>query len=156
MTEPRRWDTDNRGRGIASARQFAGPILDLILAAGEPDWVAEDPDTHLLPHVRRECEDDHSPVHFRDARFVDGLYIIELEWLSSSVHAREIRAVAFRLIGSIAESSTNVVERVDGWTVLYDVVTGMVAGQTRWAPHGHAIQLRIGGDAVRAMLEQRP
>jgi hypothetical protein len=72
------------------------------------------------------------------------------------VHSREIRAVAYRLIGSIAESSTNVVERVDGWTVLYEIVTGMVAGQTRWAPHGHAIQLRIGGGAVRAMLETRP
>ncbi len=156
MGERRRWDTDTRGKGIASARSLAGPVLDLLLAAGDPDWVAEDPDTHLLPHLRRDCEDDRSPVHFRDAHFVDGTYIVELEWLSSSVTAREIRAVAYRLIGSIAESSTNVVERVDGWEVLYDVVTGMVAGQTRWAPHGHAVQLRMGGDAVRAMLESRP
>jgi hypothetical protein len=153
--EQRRWDTDRRGRGIASAGPMVGPIMDLLLAAGEPDWVAEDPDSHLLPHLRHECERDRSPMRFVDAHFGDGLYVVELDWHASSVSAREVREAAFWLIGSIAESSTNVVERVDGWMVVYDVVTGMVAGQTRWAPHGHAIQLRITGEPIRAMLETR-
>jgi hypothetical protein len=152
----KRWDTDKHGHGVASAGTLVAPIMDLMLAAGEPDWVAEDPDSHLLPHLRRACEDEQSPVHFLDAQFIDGVYIIELEWLASSVSPREVGGAAFRLIGAIAESSTNVVERVDGWVVIYDVVTGMVAGQTRWAPHGHAIQVRIGGDPIRAMLETRP
>ncbi len=131
------------------------PVMDLMLAAGESDWIAEEPDAHLLPHLRRACEDERSPMRFLDASFTEGMYVVELEWLTATVSPREVAAAAFSLIGSIAESSTNVVERIDGWVVLYDVVTGMVAGQTPWAPHGHAIQLRIGGDPIRAMLEQR-
>ncbi len=127
--------------------------MDLMLAASEPDWIAEDPDSHLLPHLRRACADETSPVHFLGADFVDGTYVVELEWLSSSVSAREVGAAAFRLVGGIAESSTNVVERVDGWVVVYDIVTGMVDGQTRWHPHGHAVQLRISGESIKAMLE---
>ena len=154
--DQKRWDTDKHGHGVASAGRFVVPIMDLMLAAGEPDWIAEEPDSHLLPHLRRACEHEQSPVRFVDARFVGGIYIVELEWLASSVSPREVGAAAFGLIGAIAESSTNVVERVDGWVVLYDVVTGMVDGQTRWAPHGHAVQVRIGGDAIRSMLEARP
>jgi hypothetical protein len=151
----RRWEHDTRGYGAGNAGPFVDAVMDLMLAAGEPDWVAEDPDAHLLPHLRKACEQDHSPLRFVDATFAAGVYVVELEWLTASVSAREVAAAAFALVGSIAESSTNVVERVDGWVVLYDVVTGMVAGQTRWAPHGHTIQLRIGGDPIRAMLEGR-
>lgn len=157
MQQPgKRWDTDKRKRGVSSAGEFVMPIMDLMLAAGEPDWVAEDPDSHLLPHLRRACEEAPSPVRFVDAKFVGGIYVVDLAWLASSATAREVGAEAFRLIGAIAESSTNVIERVDGWVVLYDIVTGMVADQTRWAPHGHAVQLRIGGESIRAMLEARP
>jgi len=151
----KRWDNDARGRGVASAGALVPPIMDLLLAAGEPDWVAEDPDSHLLPHLRRGCDDERSPVRLVDARFERGVYVIELEWQRSSVSSREVRSAAFRLLGGIAESSTNVIERVEEPDVVYDIVTGMVTGQTRWAPHGHAVQLRIGGEPVRAMLESR-
>lgn len=151
----RRWDTDTRGRGVASAGTFVPAVMDLMLAAGEPDWVAEDPDTHLLPHLRRACEHERSPFHFLDAAFADGVYTVELVWLPAPVTPREIAGAVFGLIGSIAESSTNIVERVDGWVVVYDIVTGMVAGQTQWAPHGHVVHLRVGGDPIRTMLERK-
>jgi len=52
----RRWDTDERGRGVASAGAYLAHADALRGAMAEPDWVAEDPDQHLLPHVRRFCE----------------------------------------------------------------------------------------------------
>ena len=52
-----RWDTDERGRGIASADAFAPALERLLEAARRPDWVAEEPEHHLLPHVRRLCDE---------------------------------------------------------------------------------------------------
>jgi hypothetical protein len=61
-TVGRRWDIDERGRGVADARHFADGARELVDAMVEEDWVAEDPDAHLLPHIRRACERDGAPL----------------------------------------------------------------------------------------------
>jgi hypothetical protein len=47
-----RWEGDDRGRGIATAGQLVPGVGDLLAAFNEPDWVAEQPEAHLLPHAR--------------------------------------------------------------------------------------------------------
>jgi hypothetical protein len=46
-----RWDGDTRGRGIGDAAQLVPGAGELVEAFGQPDWVAEDPQLHLRPHV---------------------------------------------------------------------------------------------------------
>ena len=47
----RRWDDDERGHGVADARQLVAGARELITAFGAHDWVAEEPELHLKPHV---------------------------------------------------------------------------------------------------------
>lgn len=51
----RRWDLDARGRGIGDGPRLVPGARELLDALARPDWVAEDPDAHLLPHLRRWC-----------------------------------------------------------------------------------------------------
>jgi hypothetical protein len=59
---PGRWDIDERGRGVADASQFAQGAGELVDAMREPNWVAEEPEAHLLPHLRRACEAADAPL----------------------------------------------------------------------------------------------
>jgi hypothetical protein len=51
----RRWDTDERGHGIADGSAFAPGVHRLAEALAEEAWVAEEPDLHLFPHIERAC-----------------------------------------------------------------------------------------------------
>ncbi len=62
----------------------------------------------------------------------------------------EARATVFSLIGSFAESATYVRQRRvshgDGSPVLrFEVGTGELARETRFAPHGHVVVLNVSG-----------
>jgi hypothetical protein len=48
-----RWDIDERGRGVADATRLIPDAETLVGFMAEEDWVTEEPDAHLLPHVRR-------------------------------------------------------------------------------------------------------
>jgi hypothetical protein len=48
----RRWSDDARGRGVAEAGASLPAIKELAELAATPDWVAEEPETHLLPGLR--------------------------------------------------------------------------------------------------------
>ena len=52
----RRWDGDERGKGVADARNFAPGAASLLDAMQEGTWIAEEPELHLLPHLRHACE----------------------------------------------------------------------------------------------------
>jgi hypothetical protein len=139
-----RWDGDERGRGVADARAFASGAEALIAAMRTAEWVAEDPDAHLLPHVRRAC--DSLPLELVDARTAaDGSFELDLRWTGETGRIGEVRAAVFALVGSFAEVSTYVRQRDRDDDVLsFELVTGMVAGETRFAPHGHAVRIRVG------------
>ena len=137
MAETRRWDGDETGRGVAGAGHLAGPLEALLAAMAEPDWVAEDPEAHLLPHIRSGLSDG---VRITGTEVADvGELVVTLEVEDGA--GVDVRSLAYGLFGRFAESSTFVEERpVDGGTE-FVMVTGMVEGQSRFLPHGHTVRL---------------
>jgi hypothetical protein len=137
----RRWDTDERGHGVASGA-FAVPDLDRLRAAMlEPDWVAEEPDAHLLPHIERLCAERGWAVD--RAEVVDAA--LEVDVTARGAGTRSPYDVGFAIVGSFAEASTHVVEagRTDSRQVALLVTTGMLDGDGSFAPHGHTVLLRV-------------
>src|SRR5690349_19098855 len=130
----RRWDGDERGHGVADASQFADGAGELIEAMRRPNWVAEEPELHLLPHLERACES--LPLRILDARTGDDAGV------------GVIRAAIFGLLGGIAEPASYVRQRrpdtSDGSkeVLIFDVVTGIV-DENPLKPHGHTLRLSV-------------
>jgi len=137
----RRWDTDERGHGVASAAASVADLDRLRIAMLEPDWVAEDPDLHLLPHVRRLCEEQSWNLARADV--VDAL--LEVEVVVPAATVRSPTAAAFAILGTFAEASTHVVEQAAevGESIELLVTTGMLEGDGAFAPHGHTVRIAV-------------
>jgi hypothetical protein len=135
----RRWDTDARGRGEADATALAPAIDELAQLARRPEWVAEEPRLHLLPHLEAAAEAEGCRLN--DVREDGGL--LDVHVATTATRAGDVRRVAVRLIASIAETSTFVHERREGDMTVFDVVTGLAPGSTGFETHGHAIRLRL-------------
>jgi len=163
----RRWDDDERGTGVADARASV-PALDALRAhADRPDWVAEQPEAHLWPHLERAIRAPGSP--WRNATWtVDdgGRLIVELEHHGSGEDRpmAALRADAFALVGQVAEISTwvRVAEPGQAGTTLagraradieVQVVTGMLDDETPFAGHGHTLLIRIARVNPHAIAE---
>jgi hypothetical protein len=148
-----RWDLDERGTGIADGAWIAPSVALLQAALAQPLWVAEAPEDHLLPHLERACTTAGSPWRLRNAELrADGVYAVDLIWEGEPPRLRQLRADAFSLIGEIAEGSTFVRQVVAGDFVEYHVATGLLEGDTRFAPHGHLLLMRVSGPGVPAMV----
>ncbi|MGZ4333559.1 MAG: hypothetical protein ACXVRJ_04735 [Gaiellaceae bacterium] len=146
----RRWDGDERGDGIADAGPFVDGVVELIEAMRRPNWVSEEPELHLLPHLRHACQS--LPLRIVAAQAAtDGSYEVRLEWIGSEPGIGVVREAVFSLIGSVSELSSYVRQRsskptaASSGTLLFDVVTGMVDGETRFAPHGHTLRISVAG-----------
>ena len=143
-----RWDGDERGEGVADAAPFAAGAVELVEAMRLATWVAEEPDLHLQPHLERAC---HSlPLQLEDARSrADGTFEVSLRWTGEKPREAAVRAAVFSLVGSFAELATYVRQRrseeteVGDRTFLFEVVTGILDGETRFAPHGHTVRVRV-------------
>jgi hypothetical protein len=141
---PRRWDDDPSGRGVATARGFAAPVRRLLEAMDQPDWVAEEPELHVLPHLLAMLSRPDSPLRLLGTRTdVDGTFVVDLEWTGPAPSRREQRRAIFALVGTIAEAATTVHEqaREDGAT--FQVVTGLLEGDGPFTSHGHTLLLRV-------------
>jgi hypothetical protein len=147
-----RWDGDDRGSGIGDAMQLVPGARELVAAFSEHDWVAEQAELHLLPHIEGWCRDDRRLVLTNS--YTDGLnaYILDLEWCGISGGVGAARAAVFSLIGSFAESATYVRQRrvpSDGHDsapkLQFEVGTGELAPDTRFAPHGHVVVINVVG-----------
>ena len=136
----RRWDGDERGHGIAGGESHAPLARRLVRALELPDWVAEDPEIHLLPHLERAALG--LGFGLGGAAMDGATYELRLTWLGEKGR-RPLRRAAHALIGAVAEESTHVFEWVDDDAVVFDVATGMVAEDGHFAPHGHLLRLRI-------------
>ena len=135
-----RWEGDERGRGVASASDGVDALDRLRSAMVLPDWVAEAPDVHLLPHVERVC--DANDWRIRRADVVGE--VLEVEVVTGGQSRGELRAAAFVLLGSFAEASTHVVAASrDGSSVHVTATTGMLEGDGAFAPHGHVVRLSV-------------
>jgi hypothetical protein len=139
-----RWDEDPRGQGVADAEAFAPGVEELVVAMREPNWVAEEPEAHLQPHLEAACADSNSPLALESTRVdEDGSLVLELRWKGAANDKQGARSAAFALIGSVAESASYVREGVEDDVATYDVVTGMLQPDTRFASHGHVLRLRV-------------
>jgi hypothetical protein len=138
-----RWDTDDRFHGVADGAAFAAPIDELADLARRPDWIAEEPDLHLAPHLR-DVEASGAPGLrlVRTTCGADGVLTVELEGASDASYG-EIRRRAWMYIGAIAELATSVRERRDGDQTTFDVVTGVPDDGGRFASHGHTVRLVV-------------
>ena len=143
----RRWDGDERGDGVADASRFADGADELIAAMRRPNWVAEQPELHLLPHLEQACES--LPLRLVDTRITaDGSYEVELDWAGEEAGVGAIRASIFGLLGAIAEPASYIRQRrtetSDGSAeqLTFEVVTGIV-DDTPFKPHGHVLRLNV-------------
>lgn len=148
----RRWDTDDRGRGIADGAWIAPQVRVLLDGLATPGWVAEDPDDHLLPPLRRACDDLASPGTLGRTERRDGVYVVALVWSRPEARFGRLRADVFALLGTIAESTTFIRQRLTDETVEYDVTTGMLDGDSSFAGHGHLLRFRVGGPDVGRLV----
>jgi hypothetical protein len=145
MAETRRWEDDETGHGAASAAHLAGGVEALLDAMAEPDWVAEDADAHLLPHIRAGAGET---VRVVSAEVNDaGELVVDVE-LGGPVPEdgrfnANRRAIAFGLIGMFAETGTYVEELELEGGAEFVVVTGMLEGTTPFLPHGHTVRMRV-------------
>jgi hypothetical protein len=150
----RRWDNDERGRGIGDARAFLRPVERLEDAMAAPDWVAEAPDAHLLPHIMANAGEDSS-LRVADARIEDTTLVVELTWRERHGDWRQLVADVYALIGSFAEHSTHVRQTQGGGRVEFQVTTGMLDGDGVFTAHGHTVRLLVSGPRVAELLARR-
>jgi hypothetical protein len=149
---PRRWDGDERGRGVGDAARLVAGAGELVAAFGQSAWVAEQPEIHLRPHIETWCQRDRRLTLIDDHTDEAGAYTLDLEWGGATGCVGEARAAVFSLIGSFAESATYVRQRRvsgngDGSTakLQFEVGTGELAPDTRFAPHGHVVVVNVAG-----------
>ena len=137
-----RWDGDTRGRGVADAAAFAEGAAELVESMRVPDWVAEEPEAHLLPHLRAAC--DRLPLELTETRVLDdGAFEVELSYTGENGGIGATRQVVYELIGSIAETATYVRQRRDDGSVTFELVTGIIGEDAHFKPHGHAVRFRV-------------
>jgi hypothetical protein len=138
-----RWDPDERGIGVGDARAHLEHIDRLREAAATPGWVAEDPGSHLGPHLERAVAAGSSWVITGMTTAPDGTFVVDLRWAGPAVpDRRTVRAAAYELIGSVAEASSVVHERGGPDGASFDAVTGTLDGDSSFAAHGHTLRLR--------------
>jgi hypothetical protein len=139
-----RWEGDERGTGVGDARVFAPDAERLVEAMRQDQWIAEEPELHLLPHLQQACR----PLPFQvggTAVTEDGVFVVHLDWTGSAYQQGAVRAAVYTLVGSFSEVSTHIrqISDADGRALSFDVTTGFLEGDGDFAPHGHAISIRV-------------
>lgn len=137
-----RWSGDTRGYGATSGFSLL-PALDALRdAMTQATWIAEEPEAHLLPHIRRACETPGSSWRLVSARTDEGVLVVSLRHKDSE-HLARLRADALALIGSFVEANTFIREWRRGDEAVFEVVTGMLDGDGAFAGHGHLVRLVV-------------
>jgi hypothetical protein len=149
-----RWERDTRGRGIGDGRPFMPGVAVLLDEMERAHWVAEEPEMHLLPALRRVCEEGDR-FTIVSAVLWNTIYEVRLDWHRVGGRLRELRADIFALVGAVAESQTYVRQRVGEDAVTYDVTTGTLDVDSPFEGHGHLLRLQVGGEVVERMLRDR-
>lgn len=151
-TTERRWDTDVIGHGVVDGTLFAPGVQQLLGALHIPKWVAEAPDEHLLPHLRRTCESMDAPWSIGATHVIDGVYEVTLEWTRPEGNLALLRADIFALVGAIAEGTTFVQQRIMPDRLAFEVITGLLEGETHFRSHGHLVRFHVEGAAATRIL----
>jgi hypothetical protein len=135
----KRWDTDDRFTGVADASAFAAAVDELAGLARRPDWVAEEPEVHLVPHLRGAGVAGLRLSGWHTGE--DGVLEAVAEYQPGESRGH-LRRQAWALIGTIAEPAASVRERLDGDDVIFEVVMGIPDGG-HFASHGHTVRLTL-------------
>jgi hypothetical protein len=147
--EPR-WEGDGRGHGIADGRRLSSEIDEFRRTVSSPDWVAEAPEVHLLPHLTRACGGPDANFALASTEVAsDGTFLVTLR-AQKALSRGQIRASLFALIGQIAETTTYIRQRPadvsspdPAGDIVYEVATGIRSGDGPFAPHGHLVRFRV-------------
>ena len=136
-----RWDGDARGIGVRSADDAAVALDEFGDQMRRPGWVCEDPIVHLGPKLDAWLADRGSAAwQLLRLSVEEDRLVVDAAWRRDG-RVRDLRADAYALIGSFAEASTHVVQRIDGDQVVFEVATGQPDGE--FAAHGHLVVLRV-------------
>ena len=143
---PPRWDPDPRGIGVGDATAHLSALDALRAVAAQEGWVAEEPEAHLLPHLRAAAEAGDSALAIDAASTdPDGTFVIEARWVGdAAAGARDVRVAAIAFIATVAETTTAIHERNDAGAAVFEVVTGTLPGGS-FATHGHTLRMRVAG-----------
>ena len=137
-----RWDGDEAGHGISDGVGFASPLRALLEEMTRSDWNTEQPEAHLLPHLKRWIERPGSPWTLRSAGPADD--VLELELDHTDARGTDLREDIYPLIATIAEPTTVIVERDEPAAHVVEVVLATIPGQAPFPRgHGHLVRLRI-------------
>jgi hypothetical protein len=142
----RRWDIDDVGHGVASGEDLRPELARLDAALAEPDWVTEQPEAHLLPHIRRASEAPGSGVRLVDWRVEDATLVVDLGVEPAGPRddrRRPPTELLMPIVGSFIESASlvRIDEGPEGTTLI--LATGILAGDSAFAPHGHVVRLHL-------------
>jgi hypothetical protein len=142
MTEQdsRRWDNDERRRGVGDARANLPSIEELAELARTPDWIAEDPRVHLLPGLQSQIDGTGLRIA-AVAVAPDGALSLRLAGAGTRTR-RELRQAVWSILGGAVELSTHVRESQSEASITFDVVTGNPSGG-HFATHGHTLRIVI-------------
>ena len=151
-TSEQRWETDTVGHGIANGQWIVPSVRQLLEALEAPDWIAEDPDLHLLPHLQRACTATDSPWQLDGTAFAGGLYVVSLTWNGLDPRLSQLRADVYGLLGAIVEGTSFVRQRVGATTIDYEITTGLLEGDSPFVGHGHLVHLRVSGPVVERLI----
>lgn len=137
----RRWSDDERGRGIADANSSVPAISELAALAATPEWVAEEPERHLLPGLRERIEISGLSLDGAEVQ-ADGSLRITLS-SGTKLSRREIRKSVWSILGGAVEMTTHVHETSSDEKVAFDVVTGLPPGDGPFSTHGHTLRIEV-------------
>ena len=147
-SKDRRWDIDERGDGVADAKDAAARIDVLRAHAARPRWVAEDPEIHLWPHFDRAISADRSPwIRAGHSIDPDGRFVVDLVHtpVSDNRSRAALKVDVLHLLGQVIESAT-FIEIGEGHIdeeFVVDVVTGVLDDQSPFKAHGHTVRFRV-------------
>ncbi len=131
-----RWDGDDRGDGVADATALAPGVYELAAAVTIAKWVAEEPEVHLLPHICDACA--QAGLELLGHELDGAVCVVRIAWRNDGRPA-DARQAAYRIVGSFAEAATSVRQRGNA----FEVVTGLLAPDTPFKPHGHMVRIEL-------------
>ncbi|WP_043635060.1 hypothetical protein [Nonomuraea candida] len=135
--EQRRWDIDERFTGVSDATAMLPAVHRLEEAMRTGGWVTEEPEAHLLPHLRRAPGWEV----LGERLLGDGFYEVRARPDERLQGIDEHRAV-IRLLSVIAEPSFLVRQAGPG---MYECVTGVLPGDPpgTYKSHGHLVRVIV-------------
>lgn len=134
----RRWDIDERQTGIADGTAMDPQVESLMAGMRRDGWVTEEPEVHLLPHLKKACGETWRIVG--DRLLDDGVYEVTLA-TGEELSGVALHRAAIGLLSAIAEPVFFVRQSEPR---VFDCVTGVLDGDPPgFKSHGHLVRLIV-------------